>query len=317
MDARAVRQLPDVVRQRRVERGELWATAPPRIVSAPPPTKMPPPSAKRPFGAEAIERLPATTLFSSVSCPGSSSRMPPPTASLLSAPPARLSATLVFLSVSTPQLSIPPPPASANRQGPVGQMERGLGTVSAGSARLPEMTLSLIVTVAPVASSAAGGISMPPPSAVARSKSVAQVGPQWALEVVRPPVIVRRRIATRRLGRGAQDADRQHRAAAADRGCARARADQGERLVDRDPTREAAAAHVDDVAVVGRVDRGLDRREAVGAASHAERIRARCGRGGGERWPRSSRSRMQSRPPVSWRLLTGRCGSPCSHAASR
>jgi hypothetical protein len=52
------------------------------------------------------------------------------------------------------------------------------------------------VTVAPVASSAAGGISMPPPSAVARSKSVEQVGPQCPLELVSPPVSLTRRIAT-------------------------------------------------------------------------------------------------------------------------
>ena len=142
MDARAVRQLSNVVRQRRVERGEVMGHRAAADRELPPATKMPPPSAKRPFGAEAVERLPATTLFSSVSCPGSSSRMPPPTASLLSAPPTRLSATLVFFSVSTPQLSMPPPPASANRQGPVGQIERALGTVSAGSTRLPAMTLS-------------------------------------------------------------------------------------------------------------------------------------------------------------------------------
>ena len=81
--------------------------------------KMPPPSAKRPFGADAVERLPLIVLPLAVTVPDDHTLIPPPSASLAT-PPAVLWLTVVFVKVRAPQVSIPPPFAHANGQGPPG-----------------------------------------------------------------------------------------------------------------------------------------------------------------------------------------------------
>src|SRR5215216_3806743 len=90
------------------------------IVRLPPTISMPPPLVKRPLGA-------------------------------LTA--AWLSVTTVWSSVSVPSLEIPPPPESAN-----GQHGSSDSIAVAGAVRLPRMTLSRIVTVAPVDGPAARGM---------------------------------------------------------------------------------------------------------------------------------------------------------------
>src|SRR6266511_3937815 len=107
--------------------------------------------------------------------------------------PTRLLLIVAPSSVSVPQLSIPPPAASANGHGPLGQ-GGPKGRVAVGATRLPVMTLSVIVTVAPPVKSALGGISTPPPSA--NTPSWPTNGIDSGLERVTPPVIVTPSIET-------------------------------------------------------------------------------------------------------------------------
>ena len=70
------------------------------------------------------------------------------------AAPALLPVTAVRISVSAPQLSMPPPLAGANGHCPCGKPPGQLipdGMLVLGLARLPVITLSEIVTVAPSA----------------------------------------------------------------------------------------------------------------------------------------------------------------------
>ena len=116
---------------------------------------MPPPSAKRPLGAITAAWLSLTMLCLSVSVPKARLRIPPPIALLVTpeAAPARLSLTRVWSSVSVPSLEIPPPPESAN-----GQHGSSESIATLGAVRFPRMTLSRIVTVAPVDGPAARGM---------------------------------------------------------------------------------------------------------------------------------------------------------------
>src|SRR5262249_3648644 len=108
------------------------------------------------------------------------------------ASPAMLSLTVVCSKVRFPQLSMPAPNAHAIRQGlPPGQGGPA-GIARTGSAMLPVITLSEIVTVAPLtgspsAGTACGGISMPPPAAT--TPFFPQYGTDSWLERARPPVI--------------------------------------------------------------------------------------------------------------------------------
>ena len=113
-------------------------------------------------------------------------QMPPPAASLATGPPATLSLTVVRISVRLPRFWMPAPDAPANAQKPPGQCGQSSSCsgdcgnrVSVGTARLPLITASLIVSVAPGASKSAPPTrtSMPPP-AVAKTPSP-----------TRPPVI--------------------------------------------------------------------------------------------------------------------------------
>ena len=126
---------------------ELWS-----ISNAPALTKIPPLSANRPFGATALARLPVIRLPRIVRG-AIQLRMPAPSASLArsdrpDAAPTRLLLTVVRTSVSSPQESIPPPEARANGQEPSGH-GGPTGAVADGATRVPLITLSLIVTVAP------------------------------------------------------------------------------------------------------------------------------------------------------------------------
>ena len=161
------------------------------IVSVPS-SLIPPPSANLPFGALTAERLPVTKLWRSVTTPTLLFQMPPPRASVASPPlvgvePATLSSMRVFVTVSVPQFAIPPPLAN----------EHGLSQIGCGGpavTRLPLMTLSEIVTVAPIVLSAAAGINTPPP-AVKKPVPNCDSG----FESLKPPVIVTRLIETVRL----------------------------------------------------------------------------------------------------------------------
>ena len=202
---------------------------------------MPAPSANRPLGVDAVARLRVTTLCSRVRLPACC-RMPAPSASLVSGPATSLSLTLVLRSVSAPELSIPPPPASAKRQGPAGQIERTLGTVVVGATRLPAMTLSATVTVAPVAPSAAGGIAIPPPKC--RGLLVVRAADGPAASTCAGDAAGDRHALDRhgRHARRIEHADRDHGPAAADDRGAGARADQLHARVDRDAALERPAA---------------------------------------------------------------------------
>src|SRR3984885_11859034 len=159
------------------------------------PAQMPPPSAKRPAGLVAVARLPDTIAWSSVRLPWRL-KIPPPSASLVvpgcpGAAPVLLPITTVRISVSAPQLSMPPPLAGANGHCPCGKLPGQLipeGTLVLGLARLPEITLSEMVTVAPSARLAPGGISMPPPAA--QAPALPSSGTDTALDRASPPVIV-------------------------------------------------------------------------------------------------------------------------------
>src|SRR2546421_1673432 len=152
-----------------------------------PNAKMPPPSAKRPFGATALATLPVTVLLLRLMFDPGNEKIPQPSASLVTLEAHTLSLTIVLLSVSAPLVAIPPPRAAANGRSPLMQvmvMSRGQGmpeSVAAdGAVRLPLITLSLIVSVAPGAKFAACGTSIPPPRATNGN----------GLDVFRPPVIV-------------------------------------------------------------------------------------------------------------------------------
>jgi hypothetical protein len=93
--------------------------------------------------------------------------------------PATFSWIVVFFTVSAPALAMPPPCANAQRC-------PHSGTALCGATLFWLMTLSLIVTVAPVASPAAGRIEIPPPK-VTNESGVASLS---------PPVIVTRLIET-------------------------------------------------------------------------------------------------------------------------
>ena len=115
-------------------------------------TKMPAPSAKRPFGADTVAVLPVTVELMSVSSPGPplvAVQIPPPAPLLAEPPPAVLLLTVVLISVSLPTSAIPPPKPPPNRQfAPPGHGSPE-STVDAGLARLPVIRLLRIVTVAP------------------------------------------------------------------------------------------------------------------------------------------------------------------------
>src|SRR5215213_11148070 len=143
-----------------------------------PSESIPPPPAAHAFGPDEMAWLWFTMLCRSVRLPLCQLRMPPPTALLASRPPTRLLVTLVFVRVSVPQLSTPPPAAKANPE----------ESAREGAARLPVMTLFLMVTLAPFARSAFGGISIPPPSAKIPSWPAKAV--DSGLERATPPVIV-------------------------------------------------------------------------------------------------------------------------------
>src|SRR6188472_1230720 len=147
---------------------------------------MPPPSAKRPFGVDAIARLPTTSESCSSSEPGPQVSIPPPRASLAT-PAATLLLTVVRSSVSRPQLSIPAPRAIANGHGPAGHGGPN-GSAVVGTARLPLMMLSLTVTVAPRLNPAAGLTLSPPPAA--NTPLTPTKACDSPLEVVTPPLIV-------------------------------------------------------------------------------------------------------------------------------
>jgi len=109
---------------------------------------IPPPSANLPFGTLTPERLPVTTLCRSVTVPTPAFQIPPPRASVANEPlvdvaPATLSATRAFVTVSRPQFAIPPPLANEH-----GLPQSGCGGPAVSL--LPPMTLSEIVTVAPI-----------------------------------------------------------------------------------------------------------------------------------------------------------------------
>src|SRR5437762_9087472 len=159
---------------------------------------VPPACANRPFGAVALAWLPLTVDPSRVSDP-CQLLMPPASASLARADrpeavPTLLSITVVFLRVSDPQLSIPPPAARARGQGPSGHAAPPDGTVLSGATRLPRITLSAIVTVAPPVKSAFDGISTPPPKAMTPSSPVHATDSGLDREI--PPVIVTPMIST-------------------------------------------------------------------------------------------------------------------------
>src|SRR5262245_39736321 len=160
-----------------------------------PSSRIPPPSAHRPFGALTAERLPVTKLCRSVTVPWLALKMPPPRASVASprletVAPATLSATRVLVIVSVPQLAMPPP--LANEHTTLGR-DPSLQTRTGGPAvtRFPIIALSEIVTVAPVEKPAPMTIITPPPAA----KNPAPAGDS-GLESLNPPVIVIPRINT-------------------------------------------------------------------------------------------------------------------------
>ena len=158
------------------------------IVSVPS-SLIPPPSANLPFGALTAERLPVTKLRRSVTTPTLLFQIPPPRASVASPPlvgvePATLSSMRVCVTVSVPQFAIPPPLAN----------EHGLPQIGCGGPAvtlLPLMTLSEIVTVAPMVLSAAAGINTPPPAAKNPEPNC-----DSGFESLKPPVIVTRLIET-------------------------------------------------------------------------------------------------------------------------
>src|SRR5580692_7549400 len=167
--------------------------------SPPPPPKRqprltPPPSAKRPFGAVATARFPATTVLFSVRLPALL-QIPAPSASLaVPAEPTVLSLTIELSRVSDPHESMPPPNAGENGHCP-SKPGQGMpeSILAVGSTLLPVMTLSETVSVAPT-KDASGGTSIPPPAAHRPSSPKIAVDPGlvWAM----PPVMVTPRIET-------------------------------------------------------------------------------------------------------------------------
>src|SRR5215472_10353561 len=129
-------------------------------------------------------------------------RIPAPSQSLQiagspAAGPVVLSLTVVRTRVRFPQLSTPPPTAAANGHWPCGNPPGQVmpaGTVADGSARLPVITLSEIVTFAPgtgagpAAGMSCGGISTPPPAA--HRPGTPKTRSDTGLERATPPVIV-------------------------------------------------------------------------------------------------------------------------------
>ena len=128
--------------------------------------------------------------------------MPPPltplaTVANAAVEPAVLFVMWVFVIVSTPPLSIPPPVLKPHGKGP----QKGPGGLIAREVTvLPVMTLSSIVTVAPVPlnggpGSCLTGIQTPPPKTTSASGA----------ESLTPPVIVTPRIETvRNSGSGSR-----------------------------------------------------------------------------------------------------------------
>src|SRR5580704_11090486 len=109
------------------------------------------------------------------------------------AAPTLLSVTAECTSVTNPQLSMPPPNAGANGHWPFGKCKRTgqvnpAGIVPLGSAWLPVITLSEIVTLAPGPRCAPGGISIPPPAA--QTPAFPVNGIDSGLDRATPPVIV-------------------------------------------------------------------------------------------------------------------------------
>ncbi len=160
-------------------------------VSAPA-LSIPPAITNEPFGAFTAAWLPETTLCNSVSVPSPSLKMPPAPApeatdETIGVEPARLSVMRVFVTVNVPALSIAPPNANAHGIGP--QKSPG-GAVVCGVTLFPVMTLSAIVTVAPVVNPVAHGIDTPPPKLTTVSGT----------ELLRPPVIVTPRTDTALTG---------------------------------------------------------------------------------------------------------------------
>src|SRR5919197_1221161 len=227
--------------------------------------EIPPPSAKRPFGATTLARFPLTTLPVIVRLCPNPTEIPPPAASLASGPPASLSRTVVFVSVSGPQVAMPPPAPAAKGQGPAGQ-GGPKGAVAVGATRLPLITLLLIESVAPGPKSAAGGTRIPPPAANTPAGRKGNAG----LELFEPPVTVTPEMLTVGSLSANSAPTGEAGAAALDDRRGGAGADQADALVDRHAATEGAGCKLDHVAVMGRVDRGLNCRVAARLASDAE-----------------------------------------------
>src|SRR5262249_30097676 len=121
------------------------------MVSGPPST-MPPPSVKAPFGGLTAATLPVTEQGRRDSVPAELLLMPPPSALLASewldgVDPAVLSVTSTWSSVSAPAFAMPPPNTKAQSCGVCLHENPPDGIVSPASTRLPVTTLLLIVTV--------------------------------------------------------------------------------------------------------------------------------------------------------------------------
>src|SRR3981081_1672457 len=154
---------------------------------------MPPESAKRPFGATALARFPATVLLFSTRLDPEKPKTPAPSTSLATTEPALLSGTVVRFNVILPVVAIPPPRAAANGRSPLMQVmviSGGQGIPESvavdGATTFPVTTLSPMTTAAPGPEFAPVGTSSPPPTATYAN----------GLEVFTPPVIVTPSILT-------------------------------------------------------------------------------------------------------------------------
>ena len=101
--------------------------------------------------------MPLTVEPRIVSVPPKATQTPAPSASLVVPPAERFPDTVVRRRVTLPSSPIPPPAASANGQGTSPGQGGPIGSDEVGVTWLPEITLSLTVSVAPGALLAAKG----------------------------------------------------------------------------------------------------------------------------------------------------------------
>jgi hypothetical protein len=228
----------------------------PSIISVRPLFVMPPPSADWPFGAVATAWLSVTTLSWSVRLPKARSRMPPPSASLVSprAGSTRLPVTSVWSSVSVPSFEIPAPAGRCDR-------------VDRTARRDPVVADHAV----PDRHGRAGR----------RPSGARDVDPTASRDI-------RRQVAERdatghrdavdrdgRLTGGERDADRDHPAAVLDDRRTGPLADQLQALVDREATVVGRRRDLNRVARTSSGDRGRDLTERAATRTHLHTRRPR------------------------------------------